>query len=103
MTRRRRLLGVSGGAFGGALLAAGLFLVVLHVQEQSQEHPLVVIAEDGVRLRKGNNRAFPPRYDTSLPRGVEGRRLFVREGWAQIELAGGEVGWLPCEQILVDR
>jgi hypothetical protein len=36
-------------------------------------------------------------------RGVEARLLFEREGWAQIELAAGEVGWVPREYLLVDR
>ena len=43
------------------------------------------------------------RYETPLHAGVEGRRLFVRGDWVQIELAGGEVGWLPREHVLVDE
>jgi len=29
-------------------------------------------------------------------------RLFERGGWMQIELAGGEIGWVPSPSLLVD-
>ncbi|MHB8736713.1 MAG: tetratricopeptide repeat protein [Terriglobales bacterium] len=98
----------------GRLLAAGLITLLLTVllsawlmvrirEEQEQNaHPLVVIARDGVLLRRGNGTAFPTRYNMPLPRGVEARRLFERSGWVQMELSGGEVGWLPREAVLVD-
>jgi tetratricopeptide (TPR) repeat protein len=100
--RLRYLLGS-----GTALLTAGLLAFVLiqaaHGVGTDDAHPLVVIAEDGVLLRKGDNLAFPARYDTVVNRGVEGRLLFERDGWLQIELAAGEVGWVPSEYVLVDR
>ena len=65
--------------------------------------PLVVIADDGVLLRKGNGLTYPPRYDTPVNRGVEARLLFDRGEWLQIELAGGEVGWVPRRYVLVDE
>jgi hypothetical protein len=58
------------------------------------QHPLVVIADDGVLLRKGNGEAYPRRYDTPLNRGVEARLLYARGDWLQIELTSGEVGWV---------
>jgi hypothetical protein len=101
----RRIRWVAGG--GGILLVAG-FLTVLLIQVArsvgaEDTHPLVVVAEDGVLLRKGDGLAFPPRYDTVVNRGVEARLLFEREGWMQIELATGEVGWVAREYVLVDR
>ncbi len=102
MVRRGRLLAV--GLL--TLLLAALFSAWLMVhtrEEQDQDaHPLVVIAQDGVLLRRGNGTTFPTRYDTPLPRGIEARRLFERGGWEQIELSGGEVGWLPREAVLLD-
>ena len=103
MTRSRRLLAAGAVA---ALAAAGLtVLVVLAVQSERDERdrPLVVVSEDGVILRKGDGLAYPPRYDTPLNRGVEARRLFERDGWVQIELSGGEVGWAPREALLIDE
>jgi hypothetical protein len=102
MLRRGRLL--SAGLF--ALLLAGLlsaWLVLRKREERKQdEHPLVVIAKDGVLLRRGNGTTFPPRYDTPVNGGVEARRMFERRGWVQIELSGGEIGWVPRDAVLVD-
>jgi hypothetical protein len=103
MVRRFRWMAVGGIT----LLIAGLLTLLLIQVARSagaeDSHPLVVIAEDGVLLRKGDGLAFPPRYDTVVNRGVEARLLFEREGWVQIELAAGEVGWVPREYVLVDR
>jgi tetratricopeptide (TPR) repeat protein len=103
MNRARRLL-VAGLL---ALLAAGLLtffiLAATHDEGDKTVRPLVVIADDGVLLRKGDNLNFPQRYDTPLNKGVEARLLFERGEWLQIELAGGEVGWVPRGLALVDR
>ena len=53
--------------------------------------------------RKGDGLAFPPRYGAPLNRGVEARLLFERGDWLQIELSGGEVGWVPRAYALVDE
>ncbi len=102
MVRRGRLLTV--GVI--ALLLTGVLSswLMLRAEERrdSVEHPLVVIARDGVLLRRGNGAAFPPRYDTPVNRGVEGRLLFERGDWMQIELSGGEIGWVPRQAVLVD-
>jgi hypothetical protein len=81
--------------------------VIHRVDEGEAARPLVVILDDGVLLRKGDGLAYPPRYDTPLNRGAEARLLFERGGWLQVELAGGEVGWVPRrldqhEYVLVD-
>src|SRR5260370_22464610 len=89
------------------LLAAGLLTFLLGQVARGvgaeEAHPLVVVAQDGVLLRKGDGLAFPPRYDTVVNRGVEARALFERDGWVQIELVAGEVGWAPRERVLIDR
>ena len=103
MVRRVRLLGI---ALLSLMLAMGLAAwLLVRVEEEREwgEHPLVVIARDSVLLRRGNGTAFPPRYDTPVNRGVEARRLFERDGWLQIELSGGEIGWVPREAVLVDE
>jgi hypothetical protein len=77
-----------------------LTLELRHESEPTE--PLVVIADDGVLLRKGHNLHFPPRFETPVNRGVEARLLFEHGDWLQIQLAGGEVGWVPRKLVLVD-
>jgi uncharacterized protein YgiM (DUF1202 family) len=72
------------------------------IQEETT-HPLVIVATDGLLLRKGDGLAFPARYDTVVNRGVEASLLFERAEWVQIELSGGEVGWVPSDAVLIDR
>jgi hypothetical protein len=90
-----------GGLLGAGLLTLLLAQVARGIGSEDTQ-PLVVIAEDGVLLRKGDSLAFPPRYDTVVNRGVEARLLFRRAGWVQIELAAGEVGWVPRNYVIVD-
>jgi hypothetical protein len=103
MVRRGRLLVASLTCLGVAVpCAAGVALA--HWQGvQDSRQPLVVIAADGVVLRAGNGLSYPPRVEVSINRGVEARRLFVRGGWLQIQLAGGEVGWIPRSAALLDE
>jgi len=103
MTREGRLLTAGLVLLLVAAGPAGLLVVEAHRERAAELHPLVVVAADGVPLRKGNGMAYPPRYDTRLNRGVEGRLLFARGDWLQIELAGGETGWVPRRQVLVDE
>ncbi len=102
MVRRERLL--TAGFFALVLAGALSGWLVVRAAElrESETHPLVVIARDGVLLRRGNGMVFPPRYDTPINRGVEGRMVFERGGWVQIELSGGEIGWVPRDAVLVD-
>jgi hypothetical protein len=95
------LVGGVGGLLGAGLLTLLLVLVARGIGSEDTQ-PLVVIAEDGVLLRKGDSLAFPPRYDTVVNRGVEARLLFQRAGWVQIELAAGEVGWVPRNYVVLD-
>lgn len=93
----------------GRLLAAGLTLLALAAASSwlalragvRPARPLAVIARDGVMLRRGDDAAYPPRIATPLNRGVEAEVLFEREGWLQIELAGGEVGWVSSAEAVV--
>ncbi|HLN27156.1 MAG TPA: hypothetical protein VK395_05390 [Gemmataceae bacterium] len=103
MLRQGSILGMGTLAFA----LAGLLAITLVMEDwshrQERSNPLVVIAEDGVLMRKGNGLAYPRRYDTPLHRGVEARLLVDRGKWLQIELARGEVGWVPRAYVLVDN
>jgi len=95
MVRRGRLLGLAATAFAVAALPTAGFALEEWLARQQGRHPIVVIADDGVLLREGNGLAYPKRYETPLNRGVEAWLLAARGDWLQIELAGGEVGWVP--------
>jgi hypothetical protein len=102
MLRRGLWLRVGLTAFAVTALLA-LALGAEEMQQRSEEdRPLVVIARDGVLLRKGNGEAYPRRHETPVNRGVEARLLFRREDWVQIELSGGETGWVPRESVRID-
>lgn len=103
MVRRGPWRTVSATALGLALcLGAGLAWEGGE-DRADDERPLVVIAADGVLLRRGNGLAYPARYPTWVNKGVEARRLYARGDWVQIELSGGEVGWVPRGFIVEDH
>jgi len=103
MLRQGSILGMGTLAFALAGLIATTLVMEDWSHRQERNNPLVVIAEDGVLMRKGNGLAYPRRYDTPLHRGVEARLLVDRGKWLQIELARGEVGWVPRAYVLVDN
>jgi uncharacterized protein YgiM (DUF1202 family) len=103
MLRRGRWLVFALAAFAvTGLVAAGVAVEELH-ERDLDARPLVVIAENGVLLRKGNGEAYPRRHEVPVNRGVEARLLYERGDWVQIELSGGETGWVPRAYVLIDR
>lgn len=98
MVRRMRLL-VSGLVLLGVGLSLGW--IVFQRQDSGAEPPVVVIASDGVLLRKGNGSAFPAWSEVPLNRGVEAEQILSRDGWVQIRLPGGEVGWVGVAEVVV--
>lgn len=102
MVRRSGWLTTAGVALGIMLLFLAGFLLEAWQVRQDQQHPLVVVARDGLLLRAGNGTRYPARYDVPLNRGVEGTLRGQRGRWLQIELAGGELGWVPRDAVLVD-
>lgn len=99
----RRGLLVTGSALGVAALATAALLLEEESLRDTFRVPFVVVAEDGVLLRKGNGLAYPPRAEEPLNRGVEARLLFTRGDWFQVELASGEIGWIPRAYALVEE
>jgi hypothetical protein len=102
MTRRTGFLWFGILAFAAAALPAGGWGIMSWQHAEARRNPLVVIAGDRVHVSKGNGVAYPLRYAEPLNRGVEGRLRFDRGDWLQIELAGGEVGWVPRSAVLID-
>ncbi len=102
MTRRRFFLHATVACY----VVASALIVVTAAEtwriHDAEVHPVVVVARDEVLLRTGNGNSYLPRRETPLSRGVEGRLLYERGDWLQIQLAGGEVGWLPRSDGLVD-
>jgi hypothetical protein len=102
VSRQPWLFGVSAVAMAGAVLMAISLDFEFWQRRREMAAPLVLIAKDRVTLHGGDGYSYPVRYATPVYRGVEARRLFERNGWLQIELAGGEVGWVPKDAALVD-
>jgi len=99
MTSRRCWLGIASIAFAIAALLAVVLVAEEMRDDDFRVRPIVVIADDGVLLRSGNGVEYPPRVEAPLNRGVEARLLFVRADWMQIELARGQIGWVPAEKV----
>lgn len=100
MVRRR---GYRWGALAGLVVVALLGVAIgwdLSAMAEERRHPLVVIADDGVLLRKGNGLRYPRAFETPLNRGVEARALVRRGDWLQIQLSAGEIGWVPRRYVL---
>jgi hypothetical protein len=76
------------------------------VKWEESRHPIAVIANE-VLLRKGNGGSYElvelDGVGVRLHPGVEARALAARKnGWVQIKLASGVVGWVPRGQVLLD-
>jgi hypothetical protein len=110
-------------ALGGVALAVAVFLGVWLVLGERQrdwerDHPVVVIVAERVVLQKGDGANYPwydaatrewqeaggpvPADAPALPRGAEARLRFRRGAWVQIELAGGETGWVRRADVVLD-
>lgn len=77
---------------------AGVIGLVCH--PTNVERPLAVVSADGVVLRKGDGELFPPRYETSLNRGVEAEVVYRKGDWLLLELSGGERGWVATRDVV---
>jgi hypothetical protein len=102
MVRQPRLVRLGIFSLVGALFLGGLLAARGLSQREEACHPLVVLADDGVLLRRGNGLSYPPRYETPLNRGVEARLVCARGDWLKVVLAGGETGWVPRRYALLD-
>jgi len=65
-----------------------------------QKNKLVIVLENGSSLYRGNGGEYPRRFSEPFPAGVELHVLAERGGWYQVQLAGGEVGWISRKQVV---
>jgi hypothetical protein len=100
MTRRPAPAVVAVLSAAVVAICAMLFQTELRRRADLQAYPIVVLADDGVLLRKGDALTFPPRSTAPLDRGVEVRLLFRKGDWLQVEQSDGTVGWVPRRYVL---
>jgi len=96
MTRAAGWLWTAGA---WALVLAAFGVLWVHDARARADRPAHVLLADTV-LRTGNAASFAERLDSPLPAGAEVRELSRRGGWAQVELPGGAVGWLPLSALV---
>src|SRR5262249_3782345 len=102
-TRRTRgLLLALGG--GGLALAATAGWTWLQGQALGQvQHPLAIVAADDVPLYQGNGPSYLQPEELPTPsRGMGARVRLDRGDWLQVQLPGGELGWLRRDRVLLD-
>lgn len=85
---------VAGVGVSGLLACAVLGWALNAEAFAERATPALVVTADAT-LRTGNGFTYPPRIAATVPRGVEVVERTRRGGWAQVEVAGGAVGWLP--------
>lgn len=102
LTGRPRLAWIGAASWMIALALGATLVLGGRLQARDRDQPITVIDRDGVVLRRGNGEAYPAAYEVPLNRGVEARLRCRRGGWVQIELSGGEIGWLPRAAVLCD-
>jgi hypothetical protein len=99
MTRNALWPAFTGLALAALLALGGLWLQDFRIRQREESLPLLV-ATRAATPRRGNADAYPPRFDSALPRGAEVRELSRRGGWVQVQLPGGAVGWLPEASVI---
>ncbi|MCI0462962.1 MAG: SH3 domain-containing protein [Gemmataceae bacterium] len=103
LTGRRQPLTRATILLGLAIGAGGLWMHLKWQAWRESQAPLVVIAADGVELRRGNGPNYPSHAQLpQLNRGMEANLLHRRGDWLQVRLPGGSVGWVPVTAALVD-
>ncbi len=104
MVRRWEWLATSGVFLGISLGFLGGLGWIAHQKKEILEHPVVVISVKQTGFYQGNGESYPLHKNVPyLYRGMEGRLLFERKSWLQIELASGQVGWIPRSSALISK
>lgn len=83
-----------------------MWMLLLPVQPQST--PIAVVKLQGTQMREGNGVSYPvvmrDKALLKLAAGVEARLLAERSnGWVQLQLPDGTVGWTPADSVYLVR
>jgi hypothetical protein len=100
MTRQPGWWLAGGGALVLAAVVAGATAWEDRRLAAEADRPLAIVAGGGTVLHRGNGAEYPPRLPDRLPEGVEMRILGERGGWLQVQLAGGEIGWVDAGRVV---
>jgi hypothetical protein len=99
----RRRAGTLAAALGlvAVALAAGAGCLLEDRQTHQPLPHLVIVASD-TPLHRGNGPSYPLHAEVpTLPAGLEAWTLHQRGAWLQVQLATGEIGWVPVDAVLV--
>jgi hypothetical protein len=87
--------------FGIAFLAvAFLWSRAIHwATTSTRDAESLAVVTTPTFLREGNGNSFPERISSKLPAGVEVRICNRQDGWRQVQLSDGTIGWLPATSV----
>ena len=103
LPRRRYGVMVQGIALMAvSWLALSAWSTAKESQRRIWEEPVAVVTKASI-ARTGNNAEFPATFPQPIPAGVEGIPLEERGGWIKIRFRSDFVGWLPIEDVSVER
>jgi hypothetical protein len=104
MTRHRKVAITTLALFAPTLLMLTWWGFLQYRIAEDARQPLVVVAVNGVTLRRGNGSLYPRHPDLPhVNRGMEARLVNRRGEWVLVQFPGGEIGWLPREVVLIDE
>jgi tetratricopeptide (TPR) repeat protein len=95
--RNRMVLALSG--LGIILGLANAGSIVFELRQQAT-HPAAVVSRPNSVLRQGRGENYDAVLRQALGPGVEVNILAVRGEWCEIQLANGQVGWLPAGHLI---
>jgi len=89
----------AGGALIAAMIVSGVLSLALGASLAADawgwgRHPVGVIIQDDITVRKGNGLGFDPRFEQSLHAGTEFEVIEIRGEWLHIQLVDENTGWI---------
>jgi hypothetical protein len=97
---RRILWWTAGGVLAAAAIVLSCWTLFAEHQLTDGKSALAIVAQNNTGLQRGNSSEYPPRLNDRLPAGVELHVIGERGGWLQVELAGGEIGWVEKNAVV---
>jgi hypothetical protein len=97
---RRVLWWTAGGILAAAAIVLSCWTLFAEHRLSDGKSALAIVAQNNTLLQRGNSAEYPPRLNDRLPAGVELHVIGERGGWLQVELAGGEIGWVEKNSVV---